>query len=299
MKPNFLIPGASRSGTTSLYNYLKDHPEIFMPGNKEVRYFDRDDRYGDEGWYLKHFREASDEEAVGESSPPYFYDKIIRDQNGNYQGEVQGSIVSRIKQFNPEMKILISLRNPVDRAYSQYWKNRNNQNVDDNKSFRQVIDEEISGKRTPEDIGACWLYKNMYPVHLKPWLENFPDDQVKIIIFEEWIQDPKDTLQEICGFLGVESNHDFSEVLGEEKNSSRIYRSKVLKYFYRKNPLLKYVYRNHVLDNRLEDFLKKITHQSGYPNMSDETRRFVYEQLEDDIGETEELLGRDLDVWKY
>lgn len=296
--PNFLIPGASRSGTTSLYHYLRDHPEIFMPENKEVRYFDRNDRYGDKEWYLEYFESVTDETAIGESSPPYFYESIVRDESGEYQGLTDNSITERVLGVNSEMKVLISLRNPVDRAYSQYWKNRNNQDIDDNKSFRQVVEEEVLGERTPEETPACWLYKNKYPVHLKPWLENFPDDQIKIIIFDEWIHEPESILEEICEFLEVDSTHDFSDVLDEEKNSSKIYRSKILKYAYRKNPLLKYIYRNHILDTRVEDLVKNFTHQSGYPDMSEETRKFVYEQLKDDIEETEELLGRDLDVWK-
>lgn len=297
-KPNFLIPGASRSGTTSLYHYLRDHPEIFMPENKEVRYFDRNDRYGDKEWYLEHFESVTDETAIGESSPPYFYESIVRDESGEYQGLMDNSITARVLGFNSDMKIVISLRDPVNRAYSQYWKNRNNKNIDDNKSFRKVIEEEINQKRTPEETPACWLYKNKYSIHLKPWFENFPDNQIKIIIFDKWIQEPETILEEICEFLEVDSSYDFSDVLDEEKNSSKICKSKLLKYAYRKNPLLKYFYRNHVLDTRLEDLVKKFTHQDGYPDMSKETREFVYEQLEDDIEETEELLGRDLDVWK-
>ena len=298
MNPNFLIPGASRSGTTSLYHYLRDHPEIFMPENKEVRYFDRNDRYCDKEWYFEHFESVTDETAIGESSPPYFYESIVRDESGEYQGLTDNSITARVLGFNSDMKIVISLRDPVNRAYSQYWKNRNNRNIDDDKSFRKVIEEEINQKRTPEETPACWLYKNKYSIHLKPWFENFPDDQIKIIIFDEWIQEPESILEEICEFLEVDSSYDFSDVLDEEKNSSKIYKSKLLKYAYRKNPLLKYVYRNHVLDTRLENLVKKFTHQDGYPDMSEETREFVYSQLEDDIEETEEILGRDLDVWK-
>lgn len=295
-KPNFLISGASRSGTTSLYYYLSEHSDIFMSKKKELRYFDRNDRYGDEESYIQNFKDSSGEKIIGESSPPYFYNYVRKDQGGYTQEDE--SPARRIAKFNQDMKVLISLRNPVDRAYSQYWKNRNNHSIDEGTSFLEVCREESRGSRTIEGEEVCYLYKNNYPVHLRPWFENFPDNQIKIIIFEEWIQNPESVLEEICEFLNVDSTYDFSDVVNEQKNSSRIYRSRMVKYVYRKNPMLKYIYRNYFLDTKLEDIVKNVTHRDGYPDMSEETREFVYKQLEDDIEETEELLGRDLDVWK-
>jgi hypothetical protein len=296
-KVDFFIPGASRSGTTSLYYYLKDHPEIFMPENKEVNYFHKDDFYGKEEEYESIFSEK-DSELTGESSPLYFYNGVLRDEdNKKYLSEE--SAADRLKEYNPEAKIIISLRNPVDRAYSQYWKNRNYNQIDEDKSFREVITRELDGERTPggED-NPCWLFLNRYSFHLRPWIENFPKDQIKIVIFDEWIQDEKEILEEICDFLEVESSYDFSEVLDEKKNTGGIYKSRLLKEIYRKNPLLKYIYRNHILDTTLEDIVKKFTHRSGYPEMSEETRAFVYKQLKEDIEDTEDVLGRDLDLWK-
>lgn len=300
MKPNtptFIIAGASRSGTTSLWYYLRDHPDIFMPDEKEVRYFDKNRRYGDKERYLEFFSQAEDESAIGEASPPYFNDKVLFDEEGNYLFSDTSS-AERIFDFDPDMKIVISLRNPVDRAYSQYWKNRTRAGLDDDKSFREVIEEEVNGGRSPEDNPACWLFKNGYGTHLSNWLDIFPEDQIKVVIFDEWIEDEEAVLEDICEFLDVDPDHDFSKVVDEEMNSGTPYKSKLVKKFYRKNPVLKYIYRNFIWGSRAEAWIKKFTHRDSYPPMSDETRDLVYEQLEDEIEKTEELLGRDLDVWR-
>lgn len=294
--PNFLIPGASRSGTTSLYYYLRSHPDVFMPEKKELRYFDRNDNFGDQRAYLENFKCSNGEKIVGESSPPYFYNFVI-DEDGNYTFDFE-TPAERISEFNSDMKILITLRNPVDRAYSQYWKNRNNNSSNEGKSYLQVCKEEAEGDKIIEERDQCFLYKNKYSIHLKPWFENFPDDQLKIIIFEEWIQNREEVLEEICEFLGVDSNYDFSDVLNEEKNSSRIYRSRLFKHFYRRNPVLKHIYRSYILDTGLEKLVKRFTHQKGYSDMSEEAREFVYGHLKEDIERTEAMLERDLDVWR-
>ena len=103
-KPNFLIIGAQRCGTTSLYNYLIQHPQIVPSSKKEVHFFDLNFHLG-QSWYEKHFPEVSDNILTGEASPYYIFHPLCP---------------KRIFDYDPSVKLIVILRNPIDRAYSHY-----------------------------------------------------------------------------------------------------------------------------------------------------------------------------------
>lgn len=106
MLPNFLIVGAARAGTTSLYYYLKQHPDVFMSPKKEIDFFDVDKNF-EKGldWYERYFEGYTGQKAIGEASPLYMYlEKVPK----------------RIAKVIPDVKLIFILRNPVDRAYSHY-----------------------------------------------------------------------------------------------------------------------------------------------------------------------------------
>src|SRR5688572_14326389 len=106
--PDFLIVGAMRSGTTSLHKYLQAHPDVFVASGKEVHFFDR--RYGRGlDWYRSRFAGVTTERVVGEATPAYMYDE---------------NAIARIAHDLPDARLIVVLRNPVDRAYSHYWRNR-------------------------------------------------------------------------------------------------------------------------------------------------------------------------------
>lgn len=107
-KPDFFIVGAPKAGTTSIYSYLVQHPEIFMPARKEPYFFGQWRRNSEEDLrdYLRLFRGVPESKVAGEASTTYLYLQ---------------SAAEEIKAFRPDAKIIIMLRNPVDRAYSQYW----------------------------------------------------------------------------------------------------------------------------------------------------------------------------------
>jgi hypothetical protein len=102
-KPNFLIVGVQKAATTSMRYYLSQHPNIFMATALECHYFNRDEYYGDEDWYAQWFIGSEPFKAVGECTPDY--DRYL----------------DRVKLFNPDMTIIVGLRDPVKRAISAYW----------------------------------------------------------------------------------------------------------------------------------------------------------------------------------
>ena len=116
-EPDFFIVGAAKSGTTSLYSYVRQHPEVFLPSMKEPRFFVDPDYFGGDALghltqvrdldeYLGLFAGAPECARVGEASPVYLYSR---------------GTAERIRGFRPDASIVAILRNPVDRAYSHYW----------------------------------------------------------------------------------------------------------------------------------------------------------------------------------
>jgi hypothetical protein len=204
--PDFLIIGAQRSGTTSLYNYLQTHPYIRSSSTKEVHFFDR--RF-DEGvnWYrahfptriakayAQHFRQRAF--VTGEASPAYlFYPHAPR----------------RVAQVLPQVKLIVLLRNPVDRAYSQYY--HTCELGYETLPFEQAIQAEVARigserEKILEDEHyysdaykhQSYLSRGIYVDQLQSWLALFPREQFLILKSEEFYADPAATLKQVLAFL--------------------------------------------------------------------------------------------------
>jgi hypothetical protein len=296
--PDFIIPGASKSGTTSLHHYLNEHEEIFLPQEKELRFFDKNPNYtkGLE-YYEKQFKGGEDCPAVGEASPAYFYHGIVYNgpSHKDYAWEPDDDAPIRIRDAYPDVKLIITLRNPATRAYSQYWKNYR-QGRERASSFAEAIEEEIEGKRDHRENPWCWVYRNRYPVHLRHWLDLFDRDQIMFMVFEEWVDSPEEALNNICEFLGVKPKESWSRTQ-TSKNPGGTPRMVFLNRFYQKYirgtpaaTALRKTRITHVLDS--------LNTSEGYPDMSEKDLELMQDVFEEDILETEELIGKDLDVWR-
>jgi len=238
-KPNFLIIGAQRCGTTSLRNYLKQHPQIQMSARKELHYFDREFPRGIE-WYKRHF--VSRGLAVGEASPYYIF---------------HPDIPSRVRVELPDAKIIVLLRNPVDRAYSHY-----NHEI---FGFKKPMEKEsferalfLEEERTSSDLKRSFgIRDNVYPFslnhytykrrgiyidQLERWFNSFDREKILVIQNEYMKGHRESVLKSIYEFLGVkyfEVNHDGEfNVQRYEKMDSGI-RKELLKYFSSFNKSLK------------------------------------------------------------
>ncbi len=194
--PNLFIVGAAKAGTTSLHEYLKNIPGIYMSRIKEPYYFSRitkpnhpnRKKFQEENDYLSLFSDVKDEKIIGESSASYLSDP---------------EAPKLIHEKNPHAKIIISLRNPVERAYSQFLMNIGYGLS--KTSFHEEIQKEIKNGTdyTQRNIG---LDDGLYYIYVKRYLDIFGLNQVKILIFEEWIKNPKDTIKDILKFLGLKIN---------------------------------------------------------------------------------------------
>ena len=193
--PNFFIVGAPKAGTTSLYEYLKNIPGIYMSPNKEPNYFSIKAMpdikpftpIRNKEKYLDLFKNATNEVILGEASALYLTDPEAS---------------TLIRKACPTARILISLRDPVERLFSHYSMNVSRNWI--KSSFKNQIHKEMNNKAdfTKPHIR---LPAGLYSKDVQRYLDTFGKEHVKILIFEEFIKNPKVILEDILKFLGVKN----------------------------------------------------------------------------------------------
>ena len=190
--PNFFIVGAAKAGTSSLYAYLNDIPGIYMSPIKEPKYFMVSDFFQyneppirDKKKYLNLFAKAKEEKIIGEASPQYLKDP---------------QTPKLIHQIVPQAKILISLRDPVERLYSSYLMQIRSGRI--KTTFSEEIDL-VLNKITAKKFDSIKVNAGLYSENVKRYLKIFGNKQVKIIIFEEFIKNTKETINDILKFLDI------------------------------------------------------------------------------------------------
>ena len=202
--PTFLVVGAQRSGTTSLYEYLAAHPDVFMATPKELHFFDRHlDRGVD--WYRSRFEGARGERAVGEATPAYLY---------------VPSAAEGMADVVPECRLVAVLRNPVDRAFSHYLLERGRGWED--RSFEDAIDaepERLASGSIDELLHHSYVDRGRYVRQLRRIGERFARSALLVLLFEDLRDRPEDTYREVCRFLGVDEGFR-PPVLGRVYNAA-------------------------------------------------------------------------------
>jgi len=293
--PNFLIVGTARAGTTSLHEFLGGHPDIYMPLQKEPCFFtfyneqtqfkDSKNRYTSTIPSYSELFDGHDEKVLGESSTPYlyFFDKSI----------------ANIKQLVPDyrnVKILIVLRDPSERAYSQYMHNR--RDLREPLTFEAAIDAEQSRMANNWHFDFFYVDKGYYFNQVKAFMDNF--DNVKVVFYDTLEKNSDKLLDDIYAFLGVAKTQEKEMV---KRNQSGEMKVKWFKQIIttRKNPILNGVrkmmgrdtkkkLRNWVKDKLLRYNLKKTA-------MNPSTRKKLVELYKSDIIKLQSLVDKDLSDW--
>jgi hypothetical protein len=182
MLPTFLVIGTMKGGTTSLYNYLRDHPQVFMSTTKELHYFVAEKNLSrGNGWYERNFRDAGDAVAVGEASPDYTKYPI-------YQGVPQ-----RIAETMPGVKLIYVLRDPVERIRSHYL-----HDVARGRERRPI------GEVVPGNVH--YLAPSRYALQIDRYLEHFPREQLLVLTSEDLRTDRRATMRRVHEFIGVDAD---------------------------------------------------------------------------------------------
>lgn len=285
--PNFFLIGASRSGTTSTYHYLKSHPDIFMSPVKEPRYYAyRDKQIKHQGLtdkyhinrssvpktknYRSLFKKADPQEhkAIGEASPVYLY-----------SSEAAEEIYNDV----PDAKIIAILRNPVQRAYSDYL-NMLRLGRDFCTSFKKALEKEE--QRIKNNWGPFYHYrsKGYYYEQLSRYQEYFDDGQMLILTHKELVEDTSGSMRRILKFLDVDPKFKFDNFKTYNRSGvpKDITLHKILTH-----PLMP-----------VPNFIKNLNITFHKPKLNPELKINLYQEYREDIEKLEEEFELNIGHWK-
>ena len=299
--PNFVVAGAAKSGSTSLYHYLKGHPEIFLPEKKESRFFANEvltntlgyNKTSVFGWdnFKNQYTDATETQ------------KAIGDFGNLYMIYPEIAIPNIKKHLGEQVKIVFIIRNPIKRSYSAYQMAR--RNFYEDQSFEQglVLEEErLQEAYVPCDIIA---YKKMGR-YAKPIVEFKKHFDVHTIVLEEMQQNPNKELESLFKFLGVDPGYQpetkGAHNTGGEVPNTNVNVFKVQKMLKSLKPILGFIpglsQFSEWIVKTMSGKLSNKTAQKAEP-LSKEMEQKLFEIFKDDIENTSELLNKDLkQIWQ-
>lgn len=283
--PDFLIIGAAKSGTTTLFEYLKRHPEISLSSIKEPNFFGMNENYAKGlDWYSSLFSSAQSHQVCGEASTDYAkFPKFPE-------------TAKRIAQTAPEVKLIYLMRNPVNRAYAYY------RHLGRQFKVRETFEEHIAHTK------IC-LESSDYMMQIENYLQFFPKESFLFLLMDDLIERPEETLPKICHFIGVD---DIDLVNGNPiraNDSSKFFQDTLrgrITAPLRSIPLLAKVAKS--VPQSWRDIVYKVLKRSSYANsvaqeykappMLPETRQMLLEHFREPNQRLAEFLGRDLSHWE-
>lgn len=298
--PNLFVAGAAKAGTTSVYRYLSEHPEVYMGTVKEPYYFSFVDEkpkfqgpfdapvnqeiITDFQEYKQIFSGATNQKVIGESSNSYLYFKHSAEN---------------IRNTIPDCKIIILLRNPIDRAFSHYLQCR--MLGQESLSFEEALDKE----KEREKLNWRWHFQftgqGMYYEQVKKYYQLFDAEDIFIGLFDDLKKDSITFMNKIFNFLGIEEIAE--EIDFTVHNRSGLPKNDLVHKFLRSPGILKSLTRPFT-SSKLRGKIYHFMHNMNYrfeekPQMNPETRERLTALFKDDILRLQELIGRDLNAWIY
>lgn len=275
MRVDFMLIGAQKAGTTSLAAQLAAHPQICFCKEKEPGFFHKTEDWAgklDEYHSLYHPMPG---QLCGEASTYYTFYPEFRETH------------KRLYDYNPALKLIYVMRQPVERVISHYTHNR----------VREI------DTRSPEEAvlsDSAYLNRSRYGVQLRPYLELFGPENILLLIFEEYTVDQMGTLYRIADFLGIEPEpFESSDTTPLHQSVGQPFlRSETLRNFTKSDTFqkmrnvvpasIRQPIRHRLLSNKIQE----------KPYFSPEIRLALWRLLEDDVQTVEGLLGRNLNIWR-
>jgi hypothetical protein len=290
--PNFLIVGAAKSGTTSLYRYLRQHPDIFMPEWKELSLFIGDSfgplhRAKKPDYYQKAFSKVQNQTAVGEASTAYLFDetapKLIKEQLGT-------------------IRIIILLRDPVAMSYSLY-NHQLRKEGETIENFEAALAKVEGRRRDPEFKKKCYGWhanyyyyqRALYYQQVKRYMDTFGKDNLLVILFEELVSETLSVVKKTFQFLGVDDT-----VVPEIKVHNPAGSILNIPMFWKDTGLFLKTYQfvfSRNLIKKVPHLLRNIGRKPPQP-INEVVAKRLREKFYEDICHLEGLIGKDLSAWK-
>lgn len=297
--PNFLVIGAAKSGTTALYHYLKEHPQIYMSPLQEPKFFSFVNQeqlkfHGirDQGAnahiirkledYSHLFADWSSEIAIGESSPCYLY----------YE-----QTAMNIHEIIPDAKIIAILRNPIDRAYSNFL-HMVSSGREPIYDFSQAL--LVEQERIDKGWEYFWHYKSQgfYSQKIKYYFDLFKHKNIKVLLYEDYKQNSRFVLADIFAFLEVDNT--FLPDIAQQYNVTRFPVSKVLNHILNEPHPAKNIVKQ-LIPKNLRNFglsqFHSLNSTNKMPPLEKEVRKKLIYEYKEDILQLQNLLQRDLSSW--
>ncbi|WP_419662169.1 putative sulfotransferase domain protein [Desulfosarcina variabilis str. Montpellier] len=266
MLPNFIIIGAARCATSYLSKNIMQHPDVFLHPKKELHFFDRHYHKGIN--YYEDFFKNVQKIAIGEATPAYLY---------------FSHIPPLIRKHIPNVKLIASLRNPTDRAYSHYWNIVARKRMH-NEYFNYTFENQIHSY--DRLIKEGFYYDMLYR-----YFDIFPKENIMILFYEELIKESQKHYKRIFKFLGVDYNFvPSNSIYRINASSTKNAQSKILYILYL---FFTKKIKSYKFANVIQNFNK-----STIPEMNQNTRERLNIIFSDQIEKLEKFLDKDLSFWR-
>lgn len=309
-KPDFFIVGAAKAGTTSLYNYLKLHPDVYFSPIKEPHFFSTDinleEMRGDfkknvqidisdyiknslgsprNGAFVRnteHYQQlfslVKNEKRIGESSVSYLYSKVAAQQ---------------IKDFNPDARVIIILREPVERAFSHYL-------MDlrigyENAGFVEAVNADFNKENRGWGQSHLYVELGLYFEQVKRYLDIFPPSKVKIILHEDFKHNASKLLSDVYSYLEIPdktSEIDFSV----RHNKAELPKSRMLQRI-EKTKLVQKILADYIPGPIRRKLKSGFYSTDKLPKLTAEDKKALMHYFRDDVTKLSKLINRDLSHW--
>lgn len=276
--PTFVIGGARKAGTTTLWSYLDQHPHIGMAELKEPQFFTRTGMF-DRGWswYTPLFAGREDHVARGEASTSYF------------DAPDSPDIIADVM---PDLRMIFCLRHPVRRIYSDYWYDKRSRS--DLPDFDTMV-------ATGHPELESYLRRSHYATHLERYRQKFADDQILVVLMEDLADRTQAVVEQTCRFIGVDPAA-LPPLSSTRRNTAAVTRWVGLHRLladHRREWTRLFPRRTAPYAWRLKEWLLDLnTKQASYPPISPDARARLTGLFDDDITYVEQLTRRDLSAWR-
>jgi hypothetical protein len=288
--PDFFVIGAYRSGTTALYRYMRQHPDVFLPLEKEPNFYAVDGNpdastvllsrsLTTRAEYDRYFADAAPSQRRGDISPEYLRNPAA---------------APRIRRDHPDTRLVAILRNPVDRAWSDFLLHRRDGN-EPCESLRDALADQERRQRDGDHRAGHYVDSGMYHAQLQRYLEHFSREQLLVLLYDDLTRDRHASMRAIFGHVGVDPS--FVTTDEEAINASGVPTSRAVAYALRTRAKLRPYVSRSVLEKARPHWDRFLSRNLSRPELSDADRELLCDLYRDEIAALGTLLDRDLSQW--